>query len=92
MVSAYRQAQAIFRIIRGNPILIEAEKEKFKAAALSATSTSGGFQITDATVNGQSFTGKATTTPADRVEVLRLLMVMIEKDSSGATKTRARFL
>ena len=92
MASPFRQAQSIFRAIRGNSALIEAEKAKYLAAATSITSTTGGIQVESATVNGQSFSGKATSTPGDRLEVLSILMSMIDRDSAGTRTTRARFL
>lgn len=92
MASAFRQAQAIFRVIQGNATLIEEQRAAYLAAARAITSTNGGFQVESATVNGQSFSGKATSSPADRLEVLRILMGMIDRDSAGSKTTRARFL
>ena len=91
MASTFRQAQSIFRAIRGNSALIEAEKAKYVEAATAITSTTGGIQVESATVNGQSFSGKATSTPSDRLEVLSILMSMIERNSAGTRTTRARF-
>ena len=92
MASPFKQAQHIFRAIRGNSTLIEAKKVEYVAAATAITSTTGGLQVESATVNGQSFSGKATSTPAERLEVLSILMSMIERDSAGTRTTRARFL
>jgi hypothetical protein len=92
MASAFSQAQAVFRAIRGNPTLIEAKKAEYLAAATAITSTTGGIQVESATVNGQSFSGKATSTPADRLQILQLVMSMIERDSAGSRTTRAAFL
>jgi hypothetical protein len=92
MVSAFSQAKAIFHAIRGNSTLIEAKKAEYLAAATAITSTTGGIQVESATVNGQSFSGKATSTPADRLQVLQILMGMIERDYAGTRTTRARFL
>jgi hypothetical protein len=92
MASAFRQAQGIFRAIRGNSTLIEAQKAAYQAAAVALTSTTGGIQVESATVNGQSFSGKATSTPSERFDVLQILMGMIERDSAGNRTTRARFL
>jgi hypothetical protein len=91
-MSPFRQAQGIFRAIRGNPTLIEAQKAAYQAAAVALTSTTGGIQVESATVNGQSFSGKATSTPDERFEVLQILMGMIERDSAGNRTTVARFL
>lgn len=91
MVSAFSQAQAIFRAIRGNSTLIEAKKAEYLATATAITSTTGGIQVESATVNGQSFSGKATSTPAERLQILQILMGMIERDSAGNRTTRARF-
>ena len=92
MASPFKQAQHIFRAIRGNSTLIEAKKSEYVAAATAITGTTGGLQVESATVNGQSFSGKATSTPAERLEVLSILMSMIERDSAGTRTTRARFL
>ena len=92
MASPFKQAQHIFRAIRGNSTLIEAKKVEYVAAATAITSSTGGLQVESATVNGQSFSGKATSTPAERLEVLSILMSMIERDSAGTRTTRARFL
>jgi hypothetical protein len=92
MASPFKQAQHIFRAIRGNSTLIEAKKAEYVAAATAITSTTGGLQVESATVNGQSFSGKATSTPAERLEVLSILISMIERDSAGTRTTRARFL
>jgi hypothetical protein len=91
-MSPFRQAQGIFRAIRGNSTLIEEQKAAYLAAARAITSTTGGIQVESATVNGQSFSGKATSTPAERFEVLQILMDMIARDSAGTRSTRARFL
>jgi hypothetical protein len=91
-MSPFRQAQGIFRAIRGNSTLIEEQKAAYLASARAITSTTGGIQVESATVNGQSFSGKATSTPAERFEVLQILMGMIERDSAGTRSTRARFL
>ena len=91
MASTFRQAQMIFRAIRGNPTLIEAKKAEYLAAANAITSTTGGIQVESATVNGQSFSGKATSTPSERLDVLDILMGMIRQDSSQGKTTRARF-
>ena len=91
-MSPFRQAQGIFRAIRGNSTLIEEQKAAYLAAARAITSTTGGIQVESATVNGQSFSGKATSTPAERFEVLQILMGMIARDSAGTRSTRARFL
>ena len=91
MASPFRQAQMIFRAIRGNPTLIEAKKAEYLAAANAITSTTGGIQVESATVNGQSFSGKATSTPGERLDVLDILMGMIRQDSSQGKTTRARF-
>jgi hypothetical protein len=56
-MSPFRQAQGIFRAIRGNSTLIEAQKAAYQAAAVALTSTTGGIQVESATVNGQSFSG-----------------------------------
>lgn len=92
MASAFRQAQGIFRAIRGNSVLIEEQRAAYLAAARSITSTTGGIQVESATVNGQSFSGKATSTPSERFEVLQILMGMIDRDSAGTRTTRGRFL
>jgi hypothetical protein len=91
-MSPFRQAQGIFRAIRGNSTLIEEQKAAYLAAARAITSTTGGIQVESATVNGQSFSGKATSTPSERFEVLQILMGMIARDSAGTRSTRARFL
>jgi hypothetical protein len=91
-MSPFRQAQGIFRAIRGNSTLIEEQKAAYLAAARAITSTTGGIQVESATVNGQSFSGKATSTPAERFEVLQILMGMIDRDSAGTRQTVARFL
>jgi hypothetical protein len=91
-MSPFRQAQGIFRAISGNATLIEEQKAAYLAAARALTSTTGGIQVESATVNGQSFSGKATSTPAERFEVLQILMGMIDRDSAGTRQTRARFL
>jgi len=92
MASAFRQAQGIFRAIRGNPELIEEQRAAYVAAERSLTSTTGGIQVESATVNGQSFSGKATSTPAERFEILQILMGMIDRDSAGNRTTIAGFL
>jgi hypothetical protein len=92
MASAFRQAQGIFRAIRGNSELIEVQRAAYLAAASALTSTTGGIQVESATVNGQSFSGKATSSPAERFEILQILMTMIDKDSAGNRTTVARFL
>jgi hypothetical protein len=92
MASAFSQAQGIFRAIRGNTELIEEQRAAYIAAARSLTSTTGGIQVESATVNGQSFSGKATSTPAERFEILKLVMAMVANDSAGSRTTRARFL
>jgi hypothetical protein len=92
MASAFRQAQGIFRAIRGNSTLIEEQRAAYLAAARAITSTTGGIQVESATVNGQSFSGKATSTPSDRFEILQILMTMIDRDSAGNRTTRAGFL
>lgn len=91
MASAFRQAQGIFRAIRGNSTLIEEQRAAYLAAARAITSTTGGIQVESATVNGQSFGGKATSTPAERFEILQILMSMIDNDSAGSRSTIARF-
>jgi hypothetical protein len=91
-MSPFHQAQGIFRAIRGNSTLIEEQKAAYLAAARAITSTTGGVQVESATVNGQSFSGKATSTPAERFEVLQILMGMIDRDSAGTRQTVARFL
>ena len=91
-MSPFRQAQGIFRAIRGNSTLIEEQKAAYLAAARAITSTTGGVQVESATVNGQSFSGKATSTPAERLQILQLVMSMIERDSAGSRTTRAAFL
>jgi hypothetical protein len=91
-MSPFRQAQGIFRAIRGNSTLIEEQKAAYLAAARAITSATGGVQVESATVNGQSFSGKATSTPAERFEVLQILMGMIDRDSAGTRQTVARFL
>lgn len=92
MASAFSQAQGIFRAIRGNSELIEEQRAAYIAAARALTSTTGGIQVESATVNGQSFSGKATSTPAERFEVLKLVMAMVNNDSAGSRTTVARFL
>lgn len=92
MASAFSQAQAIFRAIRGNSTLIEAKKAEYQAAAIAITSTTGGIQVESATVNGQSFSGKATSTPAERLQILQILMSMIDRDSAGNRTIKAAFL
>lgn len=92
MASAFSQAQGIFRAIRGDSELIEEQRAAYRAAARALTSTTGGIQVESATVNGQSFGGKATSTPAERFEILKILMGMIDRDSAGSRTTRARFL
>jgi hypothetical protein len=92
MASPFKQAQSIFRAIRGNSTLIEAKKAEYLAAATAITSPTGGLQVESATVNGQSFSGKSTSTPSDRLEILSILMSMIAKDSAGNRTTFARFL
>lgn len=91
MASPFRQAQQIFRAIRGNATLIEAKRLEYVAAATAITGTTGGLQVESATVNGQSFSGKATSSPAERLEVLSLVMQMVEGDSAGNRTTLARF-
>ena len=92
MASAFSQAQEIFRAIRGNSTLIEAKKAEYLAAATAITSTTGGIQVESATVNGQSFSGKATSTPAERLQILQILMSMIDRDSAGNRTIKAAFL
>jgi hypothetical protein len=92
MASAFRQAQGIFRAIRGNSTLIEAKKADL--AALTAKyidAATGGIQVESATVNGQSFSGKATSTPARAFEVLQILMSMIDRDSAGTEQPEPHF-
>jgi hypothetical protein len=86
------QAAGIFSAIRGNPTLIEEARAEFLAAGRAIKSPTGGIQVESATVNGQSFSGKATSTPQERFQVLTILMSMIARDSAGTRSTRARFL
>ena len=91
MASAYSQAKGIYKAIRGNPAAIKVQRDAFAAAATALTSTTGGIQIESATVNGQSFAGKATSTPADRFEILRILMTMLDNESAGTRTVIGRF-
>jgi hypothetical protein len=92
MPSPFDQAQYIYRAIKDDPALIEEKRKEYLEASRAITSNTGGLQIQSATVNGQSFAGKATSTPAERLEILSLLMWMLNRGSSGGKTTIARFL
>ena len=90
-MSAFKQARAIFRAIRGNPSAIKVQRDAFTALAASITAANGGMQLTSGTENGQSFTAKHSSTAQERFQVLSILMTMIDNDSAGSTSTIARF-
>lgn len=90
-MSPFLQARAIFRAIRGDSDAIEAQRANYTALVASIAGTNGGMQVTESTVNGQSFTAKHASTPQDRLHVLSLLMTMLDNDSAGTKTVVGRF-
>lgn len=86
------QAATIFRGIRGNPALIKIQRDNYAALLSTITGANGGFQIGEANVNGQSFSGKHTQTSVDRLAIFKELMPMLDRDSAGSKATLGRFL
>ena len=91
-MSPFEQARAIFRAIRGNQTAIDEQRANHAALVSSITGTNGGMQVTESTVNGQSFTAKHSSTPQERLQVLSILMSMLKHDSAGTRSTTGRFL
>ena len=90
-MSPFNQARAIFKAIRGDQDLIDAQRANHAALVASITGTNGGMQVTESTVNGQSFTAKHTSNAQDRLHVLSLLMTMVDNDSAGSKTVRGAF-
>jgi len=85
------QAAAIFRAIRGDQDAIDEQRAIHLALATSINSPNGGMQITESSVNGQSFTARHASTPSQRLHVLSLLMTMIDNNATGTKTVSGRF-
>ena len=90
-MSPFEQARTIFRAIRGNQSAIKVQRDAFAALVASITAANGGMQVTESTVNGQSFTAKHSSTPEGRFHVLSILMKMLDNDSAGSKTVIGRF-
>ncbi|MCV6900794.1 hypothetical protein OE165_27560, partial [Escherichia coli] len=82
---------AIFKAIRYDDAAILVQRSNYAALASSITGTNGGMQVTESTVNGQSFTARHSSTSQERFQVLSILMTMIDTDSAGTKTVRGRF-
>jgi hypothetical protein len=91
-MSPFDQARAIFKAIRYDDAAILVQRSNYTALAASITGTNGGMQVTESTVNGQSFTARHSSTAQERFQVLSILMTMIDNDSAGTKTVRGRFL
>ena len=90
-MSPHDQARSIFRAVRYDSAAIQVQRDAYIALTASITSATGGTRITSGTENGQSFTASYEKKEAERLQVLTILMVMIERNSAGSKSTLGRF-
>lgn len=91
-MSPYKQARAIYRLIKNDPVAIREKRNQFSQLASSITGTDGGMQITDANVNGQNFSAKHSSTDSEKLDVLSILINMLDCGGAGSTTVIGRFL
>lgn len=90
-MSPYKQARAIFRAIKNDPVAIKLKRTQYAELVAGITGEDGGMQITDANVNGQNFTARHSSTAEDRMEVLSLVISMLDCNSAGSTTMTGGF-
>ena len=90
-MSPYKQARAIYRLIKNDPVAIKLKRTQYAVMVASVTASDGGVQITDANVNGQNFSARYDSTTQARFSVLSILMNMLDCQSAGSTTVIGRF-
>lgn len=90
-MSAFRDAQNIYRAIKNDPAAIKAKRDEYKAAALALTGPNGAMKITKSMVNGQEFWAQHDKTAAETLEILTLVVQFLDAGVMGKTQTRGRF-
>ena len=89
MASPYQSARAIYSALASDSVAEAKIRAERSALALSlAEDPEKSFELTSATVNGQTFSGTRTMTNFDRLNMLGLIVAMY--DNNGAISSRSK--
>jgi hypothetical protein len=91
-MSLFATARSIYIALKDDESAMAAIATERTALALSlATDANASMRITNATVNGQSFSGSVTMTNQERLRMLGLILKMNETGGVPASESHAIF-
>lgn len=85
-------ANSIYAIVGCDAAAVAQLRAEARDLALSlATDPDAAFELTSSTTNGQTFSGKRTSTNGERLELLKMVIWAIDNGQPYPTRTRAVF-
>jgi hypothetical protein len=91
-VNVSATARLIYAATRNDAVAVAAIRAEYTALALSiATDPDAAFELTSSTVNGQTFSGKRTTTNSERLALLSEIVWSYENGQALPRSTRILF-
>jgi hypothetical protein len=91
-MNASATARLIYRATRNDALAVAAIRAEYSALALSiATDPDAAFELTSSTVNGQTFSGKRTTTNGERLALLSEIVWSYNNGQALPRSTRIIF-
>lgn len=91
-MSSQATARRIYNATKCNPAAVAQIRSEYTALALSlATDPDSAFELTSSTVNGQTFSGKRTSTNDERLALLAEVIWMYDNEQALPRTTRVLF-
>jgi hypothetical protein len=91
-VNVSATARLIYRATRNDALAVASIRSEYTALALSlATDPDSAFELTSSTVNGQTFSGKRTTTNGERLAMLSEIIWSYDNGQALPRSTRIIF-
>ena len=91
-MGAFAEARDAYLAIKDDPAVIAQIRTEHKSLTVqSLTSDDFGFDLTSATVNGQTYGGARNITKRQRLKMISLLLSMVDANAAVSSRTTPIF-
>ena len=91
-MGAFAEARRAFIAIKDDPAIVAQIRSEHKSLVVASLTTDDfGFDLTSATVNGQTYGGSRITTKRERLILLGCLIAMLDADALISSRTTHYF-
>jgi len=91
-MGAFSEARRAYIAIKDDPAVVAQIRTEHKSLVVASLTTDDfGFDLTSATVNGQTYGGSRSTTKRERLNMLGCLISMLDADARVSSTTTPIF-